>query len=41
VQNGCVDGVTTLRETSEDGFPIQISVSMIQQLRELVLTAQP
>jgi len=40
VQNGCVDGVTALHESSEDGFPIHISVSIIQQLRELVLAAQ-
>lgn len=35
--NGCVDGVTTLKEAGEDGFPIHISKSIIQQLRDLVL----
>jgi hypothetical protein len=36
VANGCVDGVTNRREASEDGFPIEISKSIIQQLRDLV-----
>lgn len=36
--NGCVDGVTTRREPSEDGFPISVGMSIIQQLRDLVLT---
>jgi hypothetical protein len=36
VANGCVDGVTSLKEASEDGFPIEICKSIIQQLRELV-----
>jgi hypothetical protein len=36
VANGCVDGVTNRREASEDGFPIEISKSIIRQLRELV-----
>ena len=35
--NGCVDGVTTLKEAGEDGFPIHISKSIIQQLRDVVL----
>ena len=35
--NGCVDGVTALKEAGEDGFPIHISKSIIQQLRDLVL----
>lgn len=35
--NGCVDGVTALKEAGEDGFPIHISKSIIQQLRSLVL----
>jgi hypothetical protein len=34
--NGCVDGVTKRREASEDGFPIEISKSIIRQLRDLV-----
>jgi hypothetical protein len=38
VANGCLDGVTKLPEVSEDGFPIKISQSIIQQLRELVFS---
>ena len=38
VANGCVDGVTNRKEASEDGFPIQISKSIIQQLRSLIFT---
>jgi hypothetical protein len=34
--NGSVDGVTTRPELSEDGFPINVGVSIIQQLREHV-----
>ena len=37
--NGCVDGVTKRREASEDGFPIEISKSIIQQLRDLVVSS--
>ena len=36
VANGCLDGVTKRREASEDGFPIEFSKSIIQQLRDLV-----
>lgn len=36
VANGCVDGVTNRRESSEDGFPISVGISIIQQLRDLV-----
>ena len=36
VANGCVDGVTNRKEASEDGFPIEISKSIIQQLRDLI-----
>jgi hypothetical protein len=36
VSNGCVDGVTSRREASEDGFPIEISKSIIVQLRDLI-----
>jgi len=36
VANGCVDGVTKRREASEDGFPIEVSKAIIQQLRDLV-----
>jgi hypothetical protein len=38
VANGCVDGVTSRREASEDGFPIAVSQSIIRQLRDLVIT---
>jgi hypothetical protein len=34
--NGCVDGVTNRKEASEDGFPIEVSKSIIQQLRDLI-----
>jgi hypothetical protein len=36
VANGCVDGVTTRKEPSEDGFPISVGMSIIQQLQDLV-----
>ena len=36
VANGCVDGVTNRQESSEDGFPISVGISIIQQLRDLV-----
>jgi hypothetical protein len=36
VANGCVDGVTNRKEASEDGFPIEVSKSIIRQLRDLV-----
>ncbi len=38
VDNGCVDGVTTRQESSEDGFPISVGISIIRQLRDLVFT---
>ena len=34
--NGSVDGVTTRPELSEDGFPIDVGVEIVQQLREQV-----
>ncbi len=34
--NGSVDGVTTRPELSEDGFPINVGVAIIQQLRDQV-----
>lgn len=34
--NGCVDGVTRLREPGEDGFPIESGLQIIEQLREIV-----
>jgi len=36
VANGCIDGVTKRKEASEDGFPIAVSKSIIQQLRDLI-----
>jgi hypothetical protein len=36
VANGCVDGVTKRKEASEDGFPIEVSKSIIRHLRNLV-----
>jgi hypothetical protein len=39
VDNGCVDGVTNRKEASEDGFPIEVSKSIIRQLRDLVMTS--
>ena len=36
VANGCVDGVTNRMESSEDGFPISVGISIIKQLRDLV-----
>lgn len=40
VDNGCVDGVTTRNESSEDGFPMHVGMSIIQQLRDLVFQPQ-
>ena len=40
VANGCLDGVTKRKEASEDGFPIDISKSIIQQLRDIVMTSK-
>ena len=36
VKRGCVDGVTARPELSEDGFPLTVGLSVIDQLRELV-----
>jgi hypothetical protein len=36
VANGCVDGVTKRIEASEDGFPMEVSKTLLQQLRQLV-----
>ena len=36
VANGCVDGITNRKEVSEDGFPIEVSQSIIRQLHNLV-----
>jgi hypothetical protein len=41
VDNGCVDGVTTRQESSEDGFPISVGLEIIDQLRNLVFKDQP
>ena len=37
VANGCLDGVTKRKEASEDGFPIDISKSIIRQLRDIAM----
>jgi hypothetical protein len=34
--NGSVDGVTNRRELSEDGFPIEVGIAIIAQLRKCV-----
>lgn len=34
VANGCVDGVTSLSVHTEDGLPLAIGISVIEQLRE-------
>jgi hypothetical protein len=34
--NGCVDGVTSRQELTEDGFPILVGISIIEQLKQLV-----
>lgn len=39
VDNGCVDGITTRNESSEDGFPISVGLDIIEQLRNLVFPA--
>lgn len=36
VANGCVDGVTKRIEASEDGFPIEVSRGILEQLHRLV-----
>lgn len=36
VANDCVDGVANRSELSEDGFPINVGVSIIDQLRNLI-----
>ena len=41
VDNGCVDGVTTRQESSEDGFPISVGLEIIDQLRDLVFKDKP
>ena len=40
VDNGCLDGVTTRNESSEDGFPISVGLDIIEQLRHLVVPAE-
>ncbi len=39
VANGCLDGITHRPESTEDGFPLQIGISIIRQIRKL-LSAQ-
>ncbi len=36
VANGCVDGITHRPESTEDGFPLQIGISIIHQIRKLI-----
>lgn len=36
VANGCVDGVTRRPESTEDGFPLQVGISIIRQIRKLI-----
>jgi hypothetical protein len=36
VENGCVDGVTSRQELSEDGFPIAVGISIINRLRDII-----
>lgn len=38
--NGCVDGVTSRLEPSEDGFPINVGREIIRRLRELVFPVE-
>jgi hypothetical protein len=34
--NGCVDGITHRPESTEDGFPLQVGISIIRQIRKLI-----
>ena len=34
--NGCVDGITHRPESTEDGFPLQVGISIIRQIRDLI-----
>ena len=36
VANGCVDGITRRPESTEDGFPLQVGISIIRQIRTLI-----
>ena len=36
VANGCLDGITRRPETTEDGFPLQVGISIIRQIRKLI-----
>ena len=38
VANGCVDGITRRPETTEDGFPLQVGISIIRQIQKLIST---
>ncbi len=40
VDNGCVDGITSRNESSEDGFPISVGLDIIEQLRNLVFPTE-
>ena len=34
--NGCLDGITRRPESTEDGFPLQVGISIIGQIRKLI-----
>ena len=34
--DGCVDGITQRPESTEDGFPLQVGISIIRQIRNLI-----
>ena len=36
MDNGCVDGITQRPESTEDGFPLQVGISIIRQIRKLI-----
>jgi hypothetical protein len=36
VANGCVDGITSRSESTEDGFPLRVGISIINQVRSLI-----
>ena len=36
VANGCLDGITKRPESTEDGFPLHVGISIIRQIRKLI-----
>ena len=34
--NGCVDGITHRSESTEDGFPLEVGIAIIDQIRNLI-----